>query len=143
MIQFILDTDIISLYQREDSFVRLHAATIAPTEMAVTIISFEEQVRGRLARVRAARTQLEEVERYIKLQETLTYFTQIQVLPFDEVAAIQFRQLHQQQRIRIGTQDLRIAAIALANGCTVVTRNRRDFERVPGLAVEDWSVALN
>jgi len=94
-------------------------------------------------RVCAARTLLEEVERYTKLQETLTYFTQIQVLSFDEAAAIEFRQLHQQQRIRVGTQDLRIAAIALANGCTIVTRNQRDFERIPGLTIEDWSVALN
>lgn len=111
---------------------------IDPAEIAVTIISYEEQVRGRLARVQAARNLVEEVERYAKLQETLTYFMQITVLPFAAVAAIQFRYL-QQQRLRVGTQDLRIAAIALANNCTVVTRNRHDFERIPELRIEDWS----
>ncbi|MCE7988051.1 MAG: type II toxin-antitoxin system VapC family toxin [Caldilinea sp. CFX5] len=60
------------------------------------------------------------------------------MLSFDATAAIQFRHL-QQQRLRVGTQDLRIAAIALANNCTLVTRNRRDFERIPELRIEDWS----
>jgi tRNA(fMet)-specific endonuclease VapC len=81
-----------------------------------------------------------EIERYARLQETLEYFTRVRVLPFDESAAQWFCRLSQ-QRIRIGTQDLRIAAIALANGCIVITRNRRDFERVPGLAVEDWTIS--
>ena len=38
------------------------------------------------------------------------------------------------------TRDRKIASIALANQLIVVTRNRRDFSRVPGLTIEDWSV---
>jgi tRNA(fMet)-specific endonuclease VapC len=38
----------------------------------------------------------------------------------------------------IGPYDLQIAAIAIANDLTVVTNNTREFERVPGIKLEDW-----
>jgi len=43
------------------------------------------------------------------------------------------------QRIRIGTMDLRIASIALVEGATVLTANASDFEKVPGLTIDDWT----
>jgi tRNA(fMet)-specific endonuclease VapC len=56
----------------------------------------------------------------------------------EQVVGNQFETLRR-QRVRIGTVDLRIASIALARGFTVLTRNLVDFERVPGLAAEDWT----
>ncbi|MBU7582734.1 MAG: hypothetical protein KAF91_07460 [Nostoc sp. TH1S01] len=44
------------------------------------------------------------------------------------------------QKINIGTQDLRIAAIALANNAIVVTRNHKDFSKIPDLSLEDWTI---
>ncbi|MEH1826617.1 MAG: type II toxin-antitoxin system VapC family toxin [Nostoc sp.] len=45
------------------------------------------------------------------------------------------------QRIRIGTQDLRIAAITLSVNSILVTRNHKDFEKVPNLRLEDWTLS--
>jgi tRNA(fMet)-specific endonuclease VapC len=61
------------------------------------------------------------------------------VLDFTQMAFEQFSALRQ-QCIRIGSQDLRIAAITLANTAILVTRNTRDFAQVPGLVIQDWSV---
>jgi tRNA(fMet)-specific endonuclease VapC len=43
------------------------------------------------------------------------------------------------QRVRLATMDLRIGAIAIASGLVLLTRNMRDFGRVPGLITEDWT----
>ena len=135
---FLLDTDHITLYREGHRHIQQRIGARDTGEFCVTIISFEEQVKGWLAHIHRAQTPLKVVWGYQSLQGTLNFFAKQQVLPFDETAALYFQQF-QQQRLRVGTQDLRIAAIALANQCTVVTRNRRDFERVLGLPVEDWS----
>jgi len=64
-------------------------------------------------------------------------------LPYDDAAADQFvtirRHLESLGQI-IGPYDMQIAAISLANGCTLVTHNTAEFSRVPGLLIEDWQV---
>jgi tRNA(fMet)-specific endonuclease VapC len=63
------------------------------------------------------------------------------VLPFDAAAARRDGEVRARlERLGppIGDADLRIAAIALARGLTVVTANARHFQRVPGLTVENW-----
>ena len=137
---FLLDTDHITLYREGNPHIQRRVGARMAEEFGVTIVSFEEQVQGWLAFIHRAQTPSKLVWGYQSLQDALRFFAKQQVLPFDETAALYFQQF-QQQRLRVGTQDLRIAAIALANRCTVITRNRRDFERVPGLRVEDWSVA--
>jgi tRNA(fMet)-specific endonuclease VapC len=68
----------------------------------------------------------------------VTYFARVNLLDYSADAAGHFA-AWRSQRVRVGTQDLRIAAMALAVGGTLITRNRRDFQQVPGLLLEDWS----
>lgn len=136
---FVLDTDHITLFQAGHLLIQSRLKAIADQDLFVTIVSYEEQTQGWLAQIHRAKTPAKVIRGYQALQQTLQFFATQHILAFDEAAALYFEQL-QQQRIRIGTQDLRIAAIALANRYTVVTRNLRDFERIPGLRVEDWSV---
>lgn len=54
------------------------------------------------------------------------------------MAAQQYNRLAK-SRIRVGSMDLKIVAIVLANDATLLSRNLADFGRVPGLQVEDWT----
>ena len=68
----------------------------------------------------------------------LRLYCSMNVLDYDERAAIEFQQLRK-ERLQIGTMDMKIAAIALANDAVLLTRNAGDFLRVPGLKIEDWT----
>ncbi len=139
MTRWILDTDHVSLWQREHPQVKRRLRNIKVTEFAVTLITVEEQLRGRLDSIRRASSEAAVTDTYTNFKETYLFFLNINLLDFDHRAYAQFIDLRR-QGIRIGTQDLRIASIALSIGGIVVTRNRRDFERVPGLIIEDWSI---
>lgn len=139
MTRYILDTDHISLAQRGHARIAACIAATPPEHLAVSMITVHEQLQGRLAQVQHASTMDAVVWAYKKLHETLTFYLTVSIADFDERAAAVWDDLRR-HKIRIGTLDLRIAAIALATGATLVTRNRQDFERVPGLTIEDWSV---
>ncbi len=136
---YLLDTDHISLLQRHHPSVISRIACIPPEAIAVSIVSAMEQTRGRLAQLHRAQTASEVVNAFARFQEVLHFYRTVPILPYDDGAAAQFTRLRQQHPQRPGTQDLRIAAIALHHGAIVVTRNQRDFARVTGLQIEDWS----
>ena len=101
------------------------------------VVTVEESLRGRLAQLARAGDGPTSIYAYGLLVEALLDFAQFPILPYNQPAEDWFQQL---RPIRIGTQDRKIAALALANQLILVTRNRRDFTRVPGLVLEDWSV---
>jgi tRNA(fMet)-specific endonuclease VapC len=139
---YILDTDHLSLLGRatspEGQRLRFRLSGLKPEERITTIITFEEQMRGWMSHLARARSLAQQVEAYDRLKEFLDRYLKISVLKFDSAAATEFQHL-QSLRLRIGTMDLKIAAIALAHDATVLTRNIKDFSRVPDLRVEDWT----
>jgi tRNA(fMet)-specific endonuclease VapC len=139
MTLWILDTDHISLYQRGDLNVINRLSSVNSKNLAVTVISLEEQMYGRLSEIKKATSAISLITAYSRLEITLDYFKSVQVLPFDQNAHTSFESLIR-QKLRVGTQDLRIAAIALSINGIVVTRNQKDFGKVPNLQVENWAV---
>ncbi len=91
------------------------------------------------AYINRARHLSEMVTGYKMMNRLVRTFQTSIILPFDELAARQLEQL-QTKGIRLGKMDARIAAIALANQRILLTRNRQDFEKVPGLTLEDWTI---
>ena len=139
----ILDTDHLSVLRYPDTpravalTVRLDESPDRP--FGTTIISVVEQFRGWSAEINRAKDVAQEVRAYDRLSHFIDLIRRMPVYPFDTAAAGVFVYLHQ-QKLRIGTMDLKIAAIALANGALLLTANRRDFTKVPGLRFENWLI---
>jgi len=140
---FILDSDHLSLLQREetDEFRRLadRISAYSAELFFVTIISFHEQMNGWTAYVARAKDSVLLVRGYAELDGILSDFARAQVLPFSAAAADIYDDL-KKRKIRVGAMDLRIASIAIAHQMTVLTRNTVDFERIPNLSFEDWTI---
>ena len=140
MSQYILDTNIVTLSQHGNSNIAQHAKTVGIDNIFITTVTLEEQLKGRLAIISKCATKPELLPRaYQNLLTTQHYFCQMNLLDFNDAACECFKKLRQ-QKINIGTQDLRIAAVALVNDAILVTQNYKDFIKVPNLKMEDWTV---
>lgn len=133
MTGYCLDTDVISAVLKPTPplyLIRRLAVTPAECQFT-TAITVGELVYG------AAR------RRNARLSERIQHLVHDAgvVLPFDEAAAHTYGDLRatlEQNGQPLAEPDLRIASIALTNELTMVTGNVRYFDRVPGLAVENW-----
>jgi len=108
-------------------------------EPTTTIINVHEVINGWLSEINKAKTAHGKVSGYTNLRDLMEYFSNWTILPFDAAAATQFEVLRGISELRKrGTMDLQIAAIALCNNATVLTRNLAHFQGIPALQVEDW-----
>lgn len=139
----ILDTDHMTVLERggiASYSLVLRLAQVPPSEIATTIISYEKQMRGWLSHVAQAKANPQKiVTAYEFLRLHIETYQTARILDYDSYASTEFERLRQ-AGIRIATKDLRIAAICISVEATLLTRNLKHFEQVPGLNAEDWSV---
>lgn len=140
MTRLILDTDHVSLILWGDE--RLKEQVDQHPEACTTVITIQEIFNGWVTRINQAKPNDDFVELYSRFINTIDYLKQAEILNFDRAADQCFRSLLQQnpplRKARL-QRDMRIAAIALSQDATIVTRNQRDFGQVPGLEIVDWS----
>ncbi|MGH9766547.1 MAG: type II toxin-antitoxin system VapC family toxin [Blastocatellia bacterium] len=136
---YVLDTDVAGFWQKDHPTVMGYARSLPKgTPVVTTIVTFGEDLSGWLPDCRRARSGEARAKAYDRIQKGLDFYKRISCLSFIIEAAVIFDRLRK-QKVRIGTNDLAIAAITLSVNAILVTRNKVDFERVPNLAIEDWT----
>ncbi len=135
---FVLNTDMVSLLQRGHPRVVARCLARSRHELAITVISLEEQLSGRHSMIRKAKQPAVLARAYQNLIDTLLFLARLPILPFALPAITRFQHFAS-LKLNVGRMDLRIAAIVLENQGVLITRNSRDFGRVPGLVLEDWT----
>ena len=135
---FILDTDIVSLFQHNHPAVCAEVQKHPLKELAITVLTVEEQLSGCYSELRRAKKPSALAAVYQRMAQTAHFFGQLPILSFTEPAIHRYEGLRR-QKIKVKKTDLRIAAIALEQNAILVSRNLRDFMKVPGLQLQDWA----
>lgn len=128
----VLDTDVISNLMRPQPARALLArlSDVPAHEQSTTAITLGELAYG-----------AERVTRPELYERAMRLLGDARVLAFDHIAAERYGHIRcklERDGTRLADPDLRIAATALAHDAALVTGNLRHFERVPGLAVQNW-----
>ena len=135
----ILDTDTLTHLHLGHPRVAEHIQRAADSEICTTLITKIEILRGRFASVLKAGSGTELIRAQTWLLRAEELLAQIAVVPFTQAAANQFDVLRSTKKLnKIGNADLLIASTALSIRATLVTRNVRHFEPIPGLLIVNW-----
>jgi tRNA(fMet)-specific endonuclease VapC len=135
----VLDTDTLTHLLRGNASVILRRSQ-ATEEVVLTEITRIEVLQGRFASILKAadRGQLFLAQQQLALSEQ--HLEAFDFLPITDAAAVEFERLLGTKGLRrIGRGDLLIASIVLANKATLVTRNLKDYSKIPGLRLDNWA----
>ena len=135
----VLDTDIVTLYRGGHALVCKHVGSHSPADLAVTVLTIEEQLSGWYGLLRRIKQPPQVAWAYQELANAVQFFSLLRILSYSLPAIARYDSLRV-LKLNIGKMDLRIAAVVQENGGVLVTRNLRDFQRVPNLVVENWAV---
>ena len=137
----ILDTDHLSVLfdtrHRKRPLLQNKMQALTGEEFATTIVTVEEQCQGWLNLIHQVVDPERQVSGYNRLLAYLDFLNGWRILPFEARAAAECVRLRK-AKIRIGSQDLKIASIAIVHGALLLSANLRDFRKVPHLRVECW-----
>jgi tRNA(fMet)-specific endonuclease VapC len=118
---------------------RIGQALVTGDDVRLSIVTLREIMEGRIHEISRAKPPQKTIDAYNGLRTSAAFIASYAVEPFTLGSLARFEVLTK-LRLNVAKDDLRTAAIALEAGAIVVTRNLRDFRRVPGLTCEDWSV---
>lgn len=131
MLKYLLDTNIVIYVIKKRPEQVLNVFNLHHGRMAISSITLAELVHGAEKSSNVARN-ITVVEDFV---------SRLAVLPYDDKAAWQYGHIRaalEKSGQPIGINDLHIAAHARSNSLTLITNNMREFERVPGLLLENW-----
>lgn len=139
MTLFVLDTDHLSLFEKAHPQVLKNVVLHAMDPIAISVITILEQLEGWQRSLHQAKHDSLRAQIYRRMALTIESLSGWPVLPYTE-SAMQRRKTLLRTRLNVGSNDLKIAAIALDYQAILITRNLRDFARVPGLVLADWTI---
>lgn len=137
---WILDTNSLTALFHQNPVITARVSAAGAGNVVITVVTEIEQLRGRFQQVLTAANAAQLMAAQRRFDQTKTFLASFTALPFDDAAAQQFERLLTDRKLRsMQRADLLIATVALRHKATVVTRNVRDFQKVTGLRVEDWT----
>ena len=134
-----LDTDTLVLFQEGNELVCRRVLSHPMHELTISVITVEEQLSGWYTLLRRAKDAEQLARTYQRLADTVEMLSRFRILSFTLPAIGQFQHL-KSQKLGVKHMDLRIAAITIVHSARLVTRNTIDFQHIPGLEIENWTV---
>ena len=129
--KYVLDTNTLIYFFKGLGRVADRLLAIPPNEIGIPAIVLYEIEVG-IAKSKSPQKRKAQIQEFASL---------VNIIPFgpaEAKCAAAIRVKLEKEGFPIGPHDILIAASALANNCTLVTHNKGEFERVPGLIIEDW-----